>query len=138
VPQEAKIKYTTFERIIQSIIILRTCHTVLGGGDDFHGLLPRDMAPGELRGPMAGETVAWNAGREAVKNQMLVITFSNDGREIERATLQTGKCAVKVALLMLAKRDGLRPSDMLRVEAGHSDLKNPEFKFEFRVNPDNP
>jgi hypothetical protein len=47
----------------------------------------------------------------------LVVTLSHDGVEIERATAADGKGAVKAALLMLAKRDALRPGDVLRVEA---------------------
>jgi hypothetical protein len=53
----------------------------------------------------------------AVKTPTLVVTLSNDGREIERAAAADGRGAVKAALLMLAKWDGLRPGDVLRVEA---------------------
>lgn len=70
-----------------------------------------------------GEEIARTAGRGltiptfATTNTPLVVVLSNDGCEIERATAQNGKCAVKAALLMLAKRDALRAGDILRVEA---------------------
>jgi hypothetical protein len=39
-----------------------------------------------------------------------VLTLCDEhGKEIERATAATGRCALKAALLMLAKRDVLRP-----------------------------
>jgi hypothetical protein len=69
------------------------------------------------------EGIARTAGRGltipalAMTNTPLVVVLSNDGCEIERATAQNGKCAVKAALLMLAKRDALRAGDTLRVEA---------------------
>ena len=47
----------------------------------------------------------------------LIIVLSNDGKEIERATVSDGRCAVKVALLMLAKRDALAVGDTLRGDA---------------------
>ena len=53
----------------------------------------------------------------AVKSRTLVVTLSNDDKEIERATAVDGRRAVKIALLMLAKRDVMRPGDVLRVEA---------------------
>lgn len=53
----------------------------------------------------------------AVKSRTLVVTLSNDDKEIERATTVDGRRAVKIALLMLAKRDVMRPGDVLRVEA---------------------
>jgi hypothetical protein len=52
-----------------------------------------------------------------VKTSTLVVTLSHDGVEIERATAANDTGAVKVALLMLAKLDALRPGDVLRVEA---------------------
>jgi hypothetical protein len=48
-------------------------------------------------------------------NNTLIIVLSNNGKEIERATAADGRCAVKVALLMLAKRDALALGDTLRV-----------------------
>jgi hypothetical protein len=49
----------------------------------------------------------------------LVLTLRDErGNEIERATAATGSCALKAALWLLAKRDALRPGDVLRIEAG--------------------
>jgi hypothetical protein len=50
-------------------------------------------------------------------NNTLIIVLSNTGKEIERATAADSRCAVKVALLMLAKRDALALGDTLRVDA---------------------
>jgi hypothetical protein len=48
----------------------------------------------------------------------LLLTLRDErGNEIERVTAATGPCALKAALLMLARRDGLKAGDTLRVEA---------------------
>jgi hypothetical protein len=52
-----------------------------------------------------------------LKTGILVVTLSHDGVEIERATAANSRGAVKAALLMLARRDGLRAGDTLRVDA---------------------
>jgi hypothetical protein len=55
-------------------------------------------------------------------NNTLIIVLSNNGKEIERATAADGRCAVKVALLMLAKRDALALGDTLRVDANADQM----------------
>ena len=46
---------------------------------------------------------------------LLLVTFASDGEEPEQQRAPTGERALKVALLMLAKRDQLRHGDTLTV-----------------------
>ena len=46
---------------------------------------------------------------------LLLITFETDGEEPEQERARTGERALKVALLMIAKRDELRHGDSLTV-----------------------
>jgi hypothetical protein len=46
----------------------------------------------------------------------LLVTFSNDGKEEETQLAASGERALKIALLMLARRDALRHGDQLTVQ----------------------
>jgi hypothetical protein len=56
-------------------------------------------------------------GRTRTYRGTLLVTFTTDGEEPEQQLAATGERALKVALLMLAKRDALRPGDSLTVQA---------------------
>ena len=47
----------------------------------------------------------------------LLLTLTNDGRELETQIAASGEHAIKVGVLMLCHQDVLRPGDMLRVTA---------------------
>jgi hypothetical protein len=64
----------------------------------------------------------WGDDDMKLVNNTLIIVLSNNGKEIERATAADGRCAVKVALLMLAKRDALALGDTLRVDANADQM----------------
>ncbi len=52
---------------------------------------------------------------------LLLVTFETDGGEPEQALAPTGERALKMALLMLAKRDELRHGDTLTCQRADED-----------------
>jgi len=52
---------------------------------------------------------------------LLLVTFETDGAEPGQALAPTGERALKMALLMLAKRDELRHGDTLTVRNADQD-----------------
>lgn len=53
--------------------------------------------------------------RTRTEPRLLLVTFESDGEQPEQELVQSGDRALKVALLMIAKRDGLRHGDKLTV-----------------------
>jgi hypothetical protein len=56
-------------------------------------------------------------GRTRTYSGHLLLTFTTDGEEPEQQLAATGERALKIALLMIARRDVLRPGDTLTVQA---------------------
>jgi hypothetical protein len=57
--------------------------------------------------------------RTRTERGLLLVTFSRDGEDPEQQLASGGARALKMALLMIAKRDELRDGDQLTVQ--HAD-----------------